>query len=44
MEAGWREEVAYGGVMRTVLARQERMGPQAMGLACLSMQTSMAVR
>jgi len=33
-----------GGGMRTVLARQERMGPQAMGWSDLSRQTSMAVR
>ena len=39
-ESDW----VYGGVMRTVLARQERMGPHAMGRACLSMQTSTAVR
>jgi len=30
--------------MRTVLARQERMGPQAMGWRDLSRQTSTAVR
>jgi len=30
--------------MRTVLARQERMGPQGVGWAFLLRQTSMAVR
>ena len=30
--------------MRTVFARQERMGPQAMGWSALSRQTSTAVR
>ena len=30
--------------MRTVFARQERMGPQAMGWSDLSRQTSTAVR
>ena len=30
--------------MRTTLARQERMGPHAVGWAFLSMQTSIAVR
>ncbi len=34
----------YGGVMRTELARQERMGPQGVGWARLSRQTSTAVR
>ena len=33
-----------GGGMRTTLARQERMGPQAMGWRVLSRQTSTAVR
>ena len=34
----------YGGVTRTVLARQERREPQLMGWRVLLMQTSMAVR
>jgi flavin-dependent dehydrogenase len=34
----------YGGVMRTVLARQDRMGPHGVGCAFLLRQTSMAVR
>ena len=33
-----------GGGMRTVFARQERMGPQAVGWRDLSRQTSTAVR
>jgi hypothetical protein len=36
--------VFYGGVMRTVVARQERREPQLMGWRVLFMQTSMAVR
>jgi len=34
----------HGGVMRTVLARQDRMGPHGVGWAFLLRQTSMAVR
>jgi hypothetical protein len=34
----------YGGVIRTELARQERMEPHEVGWARLSRQTSTAVR
>jgi hypothetical protein len=37
-------ELVYGGGMRTVLARQERMGPQGVGWPFLFRQISIAVR
>ena len=43
-ESNYDNCVYCGGGMRTVFARQERMGPQAVGWRDLSRQTSTAVR